>query len=424
MKNLKLPKPQYESPQEHSEFSPSGSKRWINCPASIQLIRELPREEETSNFFAEEGTSAHELAAFCLDEEINCDSQEGNEFNHIIVDKDMARQTQKYVDYVRGKVTWNSILWVENRISLESIKKGMFGTADAIIVSIDKYEEKAGIIHIIEGSLEVVDLKFGRGVPVEATDNSQMMLYAIGALTHLARHKIRFPPGFDVQFTIVQPRSPHREGPIRSDWKTVAQLKDFSKEVRIATELAEEPNPVFGPTEEGCLWCPVSPVCKARAQHSFEIAKLDWGDFALSPNEFKNSLAANNTFSLDDLSQILKHSKSIERWLKNITEYAIEQLKKDKKVPGFKLVYGRSNRAWEDQDKAIEALLQYGTDEERLFTKKFLTPAQAERELTDEEFSIANDYIFKPTGSITIAPEADGRTAVNKDQEAIDDWAE
>lgn len=408
--NLKIPKPNYVSPHEHSEFSPSGSKRWISCPASIKLIRELPRDEGEPNFYAMEGTAAHELAAFCLDEEIDASSQEGNEYNTIIVDREMSKQTQKYIDYVKGIVTWDSKLWVENRVSMEHIKDGMFGTADAIIVSPD--------------SLEVIDLKYGRGVSVECEDNPQLMLYAIGALAHLAKHGIRFEPGFDVKMTIVQPRAPHRNGPIRSDYKTIAQLKDFQKEVITAIELSEEDDPPFGPTEDGCRWCPISPICKAHAAFNLEAAAIEWGDFEQSPNEFKNSLADKHTFSLDQLSNILKHTKAIEQWLKNVTEYAIEQLKKDKKISGYKLVYGRSNRAWEDMDLAIHILLKYGTDEERMYKKKFLSPAQAEHELTDDEFELIKDIIFKPTGSITLAPESDGRNAVNKQQEARDDWSE
>lgn len=421
---IKIPKPNYESPHAHSEFSPSGSKRWISCPASIRLIRELPREEGEPNFYAMEGTCAHELAAFCLDEDIDTYSQEGNEFNTIIVDKEMTKQVKKYIDYVKGAETHNSKLWVENRVSMEHIKDGMFGTADAIIVTIDEFEISEGVTLVTEGSLEVIDLKYGRGVAVECEDNPQLMLYAIGALAHLAKHKIRFEPGQDVKMTIHQPRAPHRDGPVRSDYKTIAQLKDFQKEVIIATELAEEDNPPFGPTEDGCRWCPIAPICKSYADFNLQATAIEWEDFDMSPNDFKNSLADKNTFSLDQLSNILKHTKAIEQWLKNITEYAIEQLKKDKSIKGYKLVYGRSNRAWEDQDKAIHALLEYGTDEARIYNKKFLSPAQAERELTEKEFELIQDMIFKPTGNITLAPEKDGRPAVNKNQEAVDDWSE
>ena len=160
-------------PQAHSEFGPSGSGRWMNCPASVQMIRQLnlPR---TSNKYADYGSCAHELGAMMLiDPTVTAESQLGKMlFGNVKVDQEMVRGVIEYVDYVMGYETTTSKLSVENRVSLEHLAPGQFGTTDAVIVDIN-------IVH-------VMDLKFGRGL-VEVEHNSQLELYAIGTIIDLAK---------------------------------------------------------------------------------------------------------------------------------------------------------------------------------------------------------------------------------------------
>lgn len=404
-----IPQPEVESPDEHSIYSPSGSKRWITCPASIQVIAGLNRPKGESNFFAEEGTAAHELGEQALKAQKPCEEFIGQTFNKFKVDKEMARQTQVYVDYVNGQVDWESVLWVENRLSLEHLQDGMFGTADAIVVSQNK--------------LEIIDLKYGRGVVVEPDDNSQLMIYTLGVLKHLANHGIKFPDNFDVEMTIVQPRAPHDAGPVRSTFVTIAQLKDFQKIVINAIAETKKDNPSFGPTEDGCMWCEFAPICKAKAEHMLEVARLEFADFELPPKEFKSKLVEANAMPMEDAIKIMEHAKAIEHWVKSISGYMMERLKSEKNVKGYKLVRGRSNRAWVNVEKAMATLEDYGTDRKRLFTEKPLSPAQAEKELTEAEWEMISDLIFKPEGKITIAKESDGRPEVSMAQEAADDWA-
>lgn len=412
----KIPKPNYESAAAHSEYSPSGSSRWIHCPASIQVIREMDRPDSGGdNFFAQEGTAAHELGSFCLDESIAVDSQEGNIFNDIEADREMCKYIQGYVDYVNNACYESSILWVENRLSLEHIRNDMFGTADAIIWNLIPGTN-------VLDELEVIDLKYGRGVAVEIEDNSQLMLYAIGALAHLFRHGVEIKEGCDIKFTIYQPRCPHVNGTVRSDYKTVAQLRDFQKEVVLAIELSEEEEPYFGPTEHGCRWCPVAPVCKAYTAFNLEQAKIEFSDFKMAPDHFKKKLMA-NVYTVSELATVLSHIKAITQWCKFVEGYAIEQMKQAKPMKGWKLVYGRSNRAWKDEGVgAAKALVEYGTDEERMWKKKFITPAVAEKELTEGEWLLVKDFIHKPQGKITLAPERDGRDAIDFNEEAKSEW--
>ncbi len=423
MQKLNIPKPSVDTNAEHSEYSPSGSSRWLNCTASIEYLKTFKRVQGESNFYAEEGTCAHELSAKAIDDELSTMAYIGEKFNGIVVDTEMVKETQKYVDYVNGQVTWNSTLWVENKVSLQHLEPKMFGTADAIIFSIDEFELENGVYLVTEGELEIVDLKYGRGIVVEAIDNTQMMIYALGALSHLAKHNIKFSPGLDVKMTIVQPRAPHELGPIRSDYMTVAQLKDFQKEVKASIAESKSKNPVFKATEKGCRWCEAAPFCKAYANHNMEIAKIEFSEFELSPEEFKKTRPEPKELSETDLVNIMKHTKSIEYWLKSITAYCLEQLQQGKKVQGYKLVYGRSNRAFKDQKEVEKILKEYGTEEERVYNTKFLTVAQLEKELTNEEWELIKDLIFKPQGKISLAKESDARPKVDTQSEAIDEWS-
>lgn len=405
---MKLPKPFVNTDSAHSKYSPSGSKRWLECAASIQMEEAIPREE-TTNFYAEEGTAAHELGAFCLEEELEPESQYGKEFNGFIVDKEMANQVKKYTKYVTGLLTWENQLWIESQVNLSFLHEDMFGTADAIIVS--------------PTSVEIIDLKYGKGVVVEVERNTQLMIYALGVLAHLAKHGVKFVPDSLVKLTIVQPRAPHIDGPIRSWEISIADLRKFKNEVVECIQLTKLDEPPFGPGDEQCRWCAAAPTCKAYASHNLDLAKLEFADFAKSPREFKNSFADINSLSMDDFTRILKHAKSLEQWLKNCVEHATSLLKAGKPVTGYKLVFGRSIRAWDDFDNVASTLLNHGIAEEDLYISKIKSPSQMEKFLSSEEWNLIQDQVVKPKGKIVMAPETDSRQAVSPNAEAASEWA-
>ena len=406
---IKVPKPEVLSDAPHSQYSPSGSKRWISCPASISMVKKAPKEEKT-NFYAEEGTAAHELGEISLSEKNDPSFYIGSTFNKFEVDQEMARQVKKYTDYVEGRVPWDGILLVESRFSMQHIEEGMFGTADATILT-DEF-------------VEIVDLKYGKGVVVEPEKNPQLQLYAIGALVHLARHGHKFHNDFPVFLTIAQPRAPHAEGPIRTWRTTVGELKAFQATVMRAVEESKEENPRFGPDEEVCRWCEAAPFCRARASHALKIAKLEFADFEKPKLDFDNELNAVTDLTKEEIAAILKHSKSIEQWLKSLVEFSTNELKAGRKMPGYKLVHGRSNRAWVDVEKTLDKLRRAGIEEERMFNIKPKSPAQMEKELTSDEHFLLADEIFKPAGTVVIAPDSDPRPSFNPADDAKDDWAE
>jgi hypothetical protein len=407
---LNIPKPHYASDEDHSQYSPSGAKRWMGCPASIQFLRNIKRVPSKPNRYAEEGTAAHELAAYCLENETSPRACLGKIFNNFKVDLEMAKEVAKYVDYINATVAWDSTLWVENRLSMSNIHPDMFGTADAIIVS-DDY-------------MEVVDLKYGQGVPVEVEDNYQLSLYAIGALLHLHKHGVTYEDDFEVKLTIAQPRAPHAHGPIRSTTVTVAQLRDLSHRAKEILAVAERSDAPFGPSESNCRWCEGAPTCHALAQYNLKLAQLEFADLVKTPLQFKQKLPIVEEMTKEDLANVLKHSKALENWLNAVAEKAINMAKADDAIPGYKLVYGRSNRAWKDQEQVESILLENLQDPERIYEKKFLSPTKAEKELSDWEWELVKDLVYKPTGKITLAPESDKRPSVDPHMAAADDWSQ
>ena len=407
-----IPKPNYPSPAEHSEYSPSGSSRWLHCTASISLLRTIKRENK-SNFYADEGTAAHALGEDCLNKEVSAASRVGKKYGNknalFTVDKSMAREVQKYIDYVNDSVPLGGILFVENRVSLEHLKEGMFGTADAIIVG--------------KNYVEVCDLKYGRGIAVEAGDNTQMMIYAIGVLAHLSRHGYRLKPTDRIKMTIIQPRAPHPEGPIRYHEITIQELKDFQETVKAAIADSCSPNPSFCPTEKGCRWCEAAPICKAYANYNLEIARLEFADFDKPKREMKQSFKDQSTLSIEEVMKIYEHSKAMKQWLDSIEAYVIEEGRKGTAIPGYKLVYGRSNRKFANPAAVVDLASELEIPDDLLFNEaKMRSPAQLEKEVDEEVWEKFNELVTKPQGKIVLAPESDARMEVNADKSAADDW--
>lgn len=154
----------------HAKLSPSSAKRWMTCPGSVELSKDRPDE---SSSFADEGTDAHELAARCLESGKNANDFLGETMGKgNVVGADMAYNVQAYVDYVRNMASEipGAQLLVEQRLPIGHLtgEEGAKGTADVVILGGEE--------------IIVVDLKYGRGVAVEAEDNPQLQIYGLGAV--------------------------------------------------------------------------------------------------------------------------------------------------------------------------------------------------------------------------------------------------
>jgi len=403
-------------PTAHSEFGPSGSPRWMACPASIGMIRSLnlPR---TSNKYADYGSCAHELGAMMLiDPMVTAESQLGKKlYGDVKVDDEMVKGVNEYVDYVMSYQTLTSKLLVETRVSLEHLQPGTFGTADVIITD--------------ECIVHVMDLKFGKGIPVEVENNSQLQLYAIGSLLELAKRGKNLKNIKKVVLHIVQPRCPHSDGPFRSWDTTVDELKNVSKRAKEAIINACSINPTFNPGEKQCQWCEASGMCRPLAEYNMKMASNDFQEFGSSIEE--KDFIDINVLSKQEISLLLSHVNIMQAWLNSLLGSASDSLRRGEVIPDYKLVRGRSIRKWDTMEEKV--LVKKLTQDnpnlmlglEDVYTKKIKSPTQIEKLITKEEYKeIIAPMVVKPEGKIVMAHASDKRKAVSPDMEAANEFSE
>lgn len=367
----------------HSRFGASGAHRWIKCPASIAMEQDYPDQDSP---YALEGTCAHALAELALTNKVDAHRLVGmtmDDAPEVEVTAEMCDYVQQYVDYVRSLP---GHLYVEQRLDYSHVVPEGFGTADAAVLDEDT------------GTLYVVDLKYGMGVRVEADMNPQAMLYAIGALhaySWMAEIK-------QIVCVIVQPRLDHI-----SEWATdPATLEYFGEEAAAAAKEALSDNPPFSPGESQCRFCKASGNCKAQARSALETARTEFGD--------DGDLAAVHSLEGDQLAWVLGRLKALQDWVKAVESRATTVIDAGGEVPGYKLVEGRSLRQWADE-RDVEVVLfdQLGYD---AFTRKLISPAQAEKALGKKNPLIA-DWVVKPPGKPTLVPTSDKRPAIRSSAE-------
>lgn len=381
--------------REHATWSASATERNWNCPGALALTMDLP---ESTSEAADWGTCCHQIAEQCLRHgkeavEFIGTTQKGKKFE-FEVDDEMAETAQVYVDFVR-KLSWGADLsdlpiMIEQRFSLESLKPPFEagGTADAVI-----HDPSTR-------SLDVVDLKGGRGVAVDATENKQLRTYALGAM--LAN------PGLKVDtitVTIVQPRAPHKDGRIRSETFHVADLVEWTGELLEAMERSHyalqmrlnydgmpeaawsaqflKPGPWCSKT-----FCKAQGFCPALQQKALDAAGVWFDD--LDKPRLAN---APDAMSPEALAQALDAADVIEGWINAVRAYAHAQAEMGVTIPDYMLVEKIGRRRWKDETGA-EAKLKALVDEP--YTKKLVSPAQAEKLLGKKRAGEIADLIEKP----------------------------
>ena len=358
---------------EHAILSASSAHRWLTCPPLPQLERFF---ENKTTEVAHEGTVAHSLAEYKVRKLIG---EKIRKPKSKFIDDDMEQHTDDYASYINEilqtikMTTPDPIILIEQRLDFSNYVPDGFGTGDCLIIA-DK-------------TLYIIDLKYGRGVLVDAEDNPQMMLYALGALNIFdALYDIE-----EVEMTIFQPRKYN----ISTSVKTVNELKEWAdSELKEKAELAFKGEGVvqYGP------WCQFSncnAVLRARKDYHDKLTRFQ----LCSPHLLTDS----------ELEEVLEHVDDLVKWATEVKEYATKvTIETDKEWSKFKLVEGRSVRKFSDDKKVEEVCKANGYTD--IYRNSLITLTEMEKLMGKEEFNtLLGNLVYKPGGKPTLVPRSDKR---------------
>ena len=364
-------------PKGHAILSASSPDRWLHCPPSARLCETY---EDKGSDYAAEGTDAHELCEYKLKRALGMDASDPTE-NLTWYNEEMEDCANGYAAYILEMVEAakescaDPKVLIEQRVDFSRWVEQGFGTADCIIIA--------------DGTLRICDYKHGLGVLVDATDNPQMKCYALGALE-------LFDDIYDidnVSMTIYQPR--------RQNISTFEISKDalykWADEVLKPTAdlaFAGDGNFLCG---EWCGFCKAKHECRARAESNLTLAQYD---FKFPP-----------LLEDSEIEYILSRADELVAWASDIKEYALQQAISGKEWAGWKLVEGRSNRKYSNEEAVIQAVTDAGFDP---YEKKLLGITAMQKRLGKSRFDeLLTAYIEKPQGKPTLVPESDKRPAMN-----------
>ena len=370
---------------KHAFLSASASHRWLNCPPSAKLCEALPDQISS---YAQEGTDCHELCAYLVEKALGRTVTDPTE-NLTYYNAEMQNCAEEYCSFVleqleeAKKHCKDPQVMVEQRLDFSRFVENGFGTGDCIIVADD-------VLHII-------DYKHGLGVLVEATNNSQLFCYALGALEI-------FDDLYDineVKMSIFQPR--------RSNTDTFTILKEdlltWAKEVLVPTaKLAYEGKGEFKAGDH-CQFCKVKASCRKRAEYNLELAKYD---FAMPA-----------TLDSIEIAAILPKIDQLISWGNGLKEFALTQAQAGTHYEGFKVVEGRSNRKYTDEAVVAATVTDAGFDP---YEKKLLGVTAMTTLLGKKRFDeLLGGLIYKPPGKPALVPASDKRPAINSAKDDFND---
>jgi len=354
-KEVKMP----ETEEKHAVFSPSAAKRWINCPGSVNLCKDLPKQKP--NFYSAEGTVAHELAASYLNLKAgnfpipSKTIQDGFEINRT---EEMWEAVSVYVAFVRDQINkYDEQPEIERKVK---VTDDCFGTADSIIYSPYRI-------------LIVNDYKHGAGIQVDAEMNEQMMIYALGRLIEIDEDEAEDLP---IEMNIIQPRGAGES--IKTFRMRSKDLHNWYEDVLGPTLYkAKQPDAPLNPGD-WCKYCPAALTCPALKKENLAVAKIAFQE----PTQWIDVLTPKA------IADLLDKESMVMSFYKRLNEHAAELASKNTKIPGYTYEKKWGNRKWRDESGARTALFAAGfRDFETKPKPKLLSPHQIEL-LTKKKFDL------------------------------------
>lgn len=376
----------------HALLSASGASRWMKCTPSARLEDPFPSR---TSIHAEEGTLAHEFAEVELRYSQGIISKDVYDAalhmlrSDDLYTDDMEEHVAVYTSFVEEQLSSSKggSLIIEEKVNFSTYVPDGYGTCDAIILPSIPTQHPA--------ILFVTDLKYGKGIQVDSENNPQLKLYALGAY-------LRYGLTYDidiVRLTIVQPRLDHI-----SSWEITVEdlLKWADKELKPKAELAYKGEGELCAGSH-CRFCKVAPKCKALADYSIQAAKIDFAD----------ENAPDNLLNDQEMVELYLKIPVIEMWIKKVHEFMHDEAIAGRKFEGLKLVEGRSNRMWKDQEKVQETLKDNLFSENQILISKLAGIGVIEKLLGKQQFTeILGELVIKPAGKASLVPESDKRPAM------------
>lgn len=369
----------------HAKLSASGASRWATCPGSVQMEDGIPDKE---SIYAREGTLAHEMSELKLKHYLDPKGFGKRKLNAAIkklkenelYQAEMESYTDTYVDFIKEKALSfpsNPYIEIEKRVDFSRWVDGGFGTCDCVL---------------IHGStLSIIDLKYGKGVPVSAEQNEQLILYALGAYD-----AFNLIYNLDkIELNIVQPRINNF-----STWEiSLTELLLWGDYFKVQAEKALGGNGELVPSAKACKFCKARDICTARAENNLSLES----EIKLKPNEIPK----------DKLYEYISRGEDIAKWVADLKAYALDMCLKGEDIKGLKAVAGRTSRSWTNQDEAINKLIEGGIDEAIIYDKVPLTLAKLEKALGKQQFTaLVGDMVVTSEGKPTLVFENDKRPAI------------
>lgn len=383
----------------HAKLSASGSTKWLTCTPSARLEEQFPDERSS---FADEGSFGHALAehrlSIWLGRPVQVLTERGLPGYDQWFNAELSDYVDEYVEFVKERVGRARaggrpvMVFIEQRLDFSPWVPQGFGTGDVVIVS--------------ERVIEVIDLKFGKGVVVHAMDNSQLRLYGLGAHNEFGH---LYEPS-EVRMTIVQPRLAH----VSTEVLAIGDLLTWADTVvKPRAALAWDGLGEFVAGEHcSSAFCRARHTCSARAESNLAVAKAE---FALQPPEL---------LSMDQITTILARADDAIKWLQDVQSYALQQAEQGHPVPGWKLVEGRSNRRYGSADEVAKRLADAGIPEAAVYERSLLGVTAMERALGKKKFGeLLGDLMVKPSGKPTLVPVSDPRPVLSSAASAEEEFS-